>query len=68
MSLITLPAPQKFYSSLFPSWEWRVATERSPDEKAALFSFAEKSGTLAFCPFACQYHYFSEAKESDANT
>jgi hypothetical protein len=36
-----------------------MATEKYPDEKGALFSFAGNSGTLAF---SLLINYFSEAK------
>jgi hypothetical protein len=41
-----IPYQQKFYNSLFPSWEWKPATEKYPDEKLAMFSFGGKSGII----------------------
>jgi hypothetical protein len=42
-SLTFIPL-QKFYAALFPSWEWKPATDKFPDEKIALWSFAGKTG------------------------
>jgi hypothetical protein len=44
--LLIFPLQQKFYSSVFPTWEWRPASADTPEEKIALYSFAGNSGTF----------------------
>lgn len=54
---VDVPACKKFYSSLFPAWEFKPATERYPDEKLAAFSYGGKtglSGGILQVPASCK--------------
>ncbi|KAF8860192.1 hypothetical protein BDZ45DRAFT_800985 [Acephala macrosclerotiorum] len=41
---VDVQACKKFYSSVFPSWEFKAGTEQYPDEKIAMWNFAAPSG------------------------
>ncbi|CZR63044.1 uncharacterized protein PAC_12941 [Phialocephala subalpina] len=41
---VDVQACKKFYTSLFPTWEFKASTEKYPEERIAMWSFAAPSG------------------------
>ncbi|KAF2458072.1 hypothetical protein BDY21DRAFT_363640 [Lineolata rhizophorae] len=39
-----VPACKKFYADLFPTWDWKPATEQYTEEKIAMWSYGGKMG------------------------